>query len=228
MRLLKDFAYGVDHRGKDVHSHKFLNTSNCAHHQDENFDVNVSMGTATSGKYRSRSGGRQMPRSLSRSHSPAGNVQRNDAVIVGDSLAAKFSKLIKLLQTNYRSWAPGEQSLSPQRPSSKKPVERPLSFRVDVDFKGRSNMGKQAQLDISLVRAEIETLECALANSSQRENKLIDIAHRIYIRVEELLSNNPRQVKLLNAKNAQSALTNDKELRAINRELRELIASKSS
>ena len=96
VRLLKDFAYGVDQRGKDVHAHKFLNASGCAHQQDENLDMNVSMGTATSAKYRSRRGGRQMPRSLSRSQSPNANLRNADA-IVGDSLAAKFMKLIKLL-----------------------------------------------------------------------------------------------------------------------------------
>ena len=61
-------------------------------------------------------------------------------------------------------------------------------------------------MNISLIRAEIETLECALAKGEQRENKLIDIAHRIYVRVEEILSGNPRQVKLNGAKSSQALL----------------------
>ena len=72
---------------------------------------------------------------------------------INSSLGLKFQKLIKLLKTNYRSWA---KEVSP---------ERPLSFRPDRDFKGNSNAGKSAQMFISLVQAEIETLEEKLASS---------------------------------------------------------------
>lgn len=89
----------------------------------------------------------------------------------------------------------------------------PLSFRQEKDFKGRPK--SDVNLQVELVKSEIATIEAQVSAFRVREQALLDIVQRIYVRVEEILSGIHTTVKL----------TTDKELRTINKELRALLAS---
>ena len=44
------------------------------------------------------------------------------------------------------------------------------------------------QIQIDLVQSEIETLECQVERSKKVEKKLIDLVHRLYLKVENMYS----------------------------------------